>query len=256
LGVIGIGNLDPQLSIRARIGLAVLLQSLASEGVRRWRRGESVTGEPGQVLSLNIERALQKGGLLPLDGAAGPSHVRISDSARRMVVSLRERFNDLRCHERDWLDVVLLSLWGGAGGPVAPPVSPAQYQLWLLAGSGGRAEGLSSRLWQVASKIRQDPAYDPMVAELGPPSFSKRDWCPGPAETARSGDDALSVLGDRVRALRGLGQQVPVGAQVALQVALAFKLAGKEPVSRTYAAWGLGALEPPPQRIELQGGPL
>jgi len=277
LDTIRINLFDAQLSIRARIGIAVILQAMASEAVCG-RNGEwSVRPADDGNLSINIDRAVLRGGLLPLEragdgsgnddlhesersiavsGGLHPSSpLLLAEGCRNLIIDLKDRFLGLRCHQRGWMDAFLCSLWGGTKRLASPPMSPAQYQLWVLVQSEGNIQPLITHLMTISARVRQDPAFDPIIDIFGRPCFLKNDWSAGPGQVAASQDlDPLSLLENRIRLFSDKSIEVPVSTQVALQVARSFHGTDNRVAAGKFALWGLQEMAASRKTARSQGG--
>lgn len=196
-GTIELRVFDAQASIQDRIGMAVLLQSMALKAKNLRDQGKKLPPVSSLSLVENRKRAIKKGGLLGLkkDGALEEGNwfndiyqqklaVNPEEKVSRLSHSIQNMFHFLKDEIREispkgtYLDSFLISVYSGDKMAVDPPLSQAQYLLYIydslckrnLNNVKGENISLLEHMGGVGRRIALSKVFNPLVEAFGAPN--------------------------------------------------------------------------------------
>ncbi|MEW5759994.1 MAG: hypothetical protein AB1779_04445 [Candidatus Thermoplasmatota archaeon] len=180
---------DAQLTIRDRIGIAIFLQALALKAMKFCKENIKIPNISSSTLIRLRERAILKGLSMNLhlekngdkkdfleiyqEKLCGTKEkVRtLRDACDNMLYYIKDEIASIGATKGNYLDTFLIGLYGGKNNLLAPPITPAQFQLYLLTKKANNdLKKFVEEFGKVADRLAKDRSYNPLTELFGAPN--------------------------------------------------------------------------------------
>ncbi|MEW5759549.1 MAG: hypothetical protein AB1779_02140 [Candidatus Thermoplasmatota archaeon] len=190
-GTIEIRFFDSQLTPQDRIGYALIIEALALKAKEMYEKNIRIPDVSSETLVKNRERAIMKGPMigffrdknLPQDAFRkiyqeekvydGEKRLQyIHESCINLLYYIKDELFRLGAGEKPYLNSMLIELFGGRKKVLTPPITPAQYQLYVLKHvCKGNYQQFVRIFEAITEKAVVNPNYNPLVEEFGAPNI-------------------------------------------------------------------------------------